>query len=365
MNTPPFMAVPLSQLISQPWNPHHYDKSFARIWAMVTVVCMASAGLFNAALLLTLVSNDKIRRDNMQFSSNILFLVMCSGNAVYMTICALNTLTAWLNDHWDQPRCSLAASVHSFFLTFAMSISVFMTLERISVVMYSRRMPPRMVLVCVPIALILALSNGLLTFSNWPVIFATGLSCMSALPHWLGIFDEIILQSAICFLAVGNGLCYWKLSSMIKGTTVKSAIRTFAISTDQDRPHGISASTTGSLTTRENKLQHKFAVRGILAAFSLTVTVLPVSGLAAYFAFFDCNGPYWLEALGVLGVTFSDLIDPIIFLMFDPNLKNAMIQAFIPCRRRIKSVAKLDKVPSLLSFRTSVQKSSTLDVSIH
>ncbi|KAI9222933.1 hypothetical protein BC828DRAFT_377220 [Blastocladiella britannica] len=351
-------TTPLSVQIMQPWDPHQFDKPFAQFWSPFVAGAMLLVGALNATMVLTAVLNRKLRAEVFQFASNALFFAMCTGNALYLLSCFCFHVKVWAEERWEQVHssntrrtsngnhqqnqdvCLLFAAIHVYFLTYAMSISIFMTLERLCMVLLVRRMPRRLVVVCIVTAIGIALANTTLSATAVPVIFVSGLSCGGAYPLWLGIFDLVVMCGTLVFLVCGNGLCYWKLRKMVKVVQSKSAIRTFAISTNDgpDAPHAQSNISTVSANTKDNTMQRRFAIRGILAALATSFTIVPMSALIVYWSFLDRNGTHEVELATVLLISLTELLDPLIVLGFDAHLKAVMLEAIHP-RWRSSSTA--------------------------
>ncbi|KAI9183013.1 hypothetical protein H9P43_003929 [Blastocladiella emersonii ATCC 22665] len=85
---------------------------------------------------------------------------------------------------------------------------------------------------------------------------------------------------------------------------------------------------------RENQIQRKIAMRGVMTLFSFSFTLIPfVIGLVRYYITGNRTDPVF-DVIFVTSKFFSETIDPLIILTMDPRIRKAVFDVFMPWLNR-------------------------------
>ncbi|KAI9224236.1 hypothetical protein BC828DRAFT_373981 [Blastocladiella britannica] len=330
-----------------PWDSNRYNKDIARTWMPITMILNAIVAVFNAALVLTVLRNRKLRVELAIYSWNGLFLTICSGNACYMTFCTIARALVWYQDQWSQSLCTQFSLLGSFFTSYSVLLTTAMALERIFMVTLVRRMSARTMLLCIGASIAVAGGGTAGNSSAQVVLTESGMLCAPLMSAWAGTGGVMLLLFSVAFLIGANAICYWKLRKMLIQKSVADTTSTMAkgsltpnvkelndpppLSTLKSRVMtkswaNIGATSRASVFVKELVVQRRFAMRGVLSTLALGLTVIPDSVLTVYWSFYDKQAPMELEVATVVMIALTGLCDPLIVLAFDSKLRAAMLE---------------------------------------
>ncbi|KAI9217492.1 hypothetical protein BC828DRAFT_391041 [Blastocladiella britannica] len=350
-------ASRLSALVGQPWDANRFDHQFALAWIPIIIGLMTPVLLLNTVVVATAILNSKLRVEIVFFAWNGIFFCICAGNALYTCITVGILAYTWQQQQWEQvccislsmvlPEkknteklnfgqsfCARVAATNVFFLTLDMCLSICLTVERMSMVIFLTRVPPSYVAWSAVAAIGAAAGNTLISwFSSNPIIFASGLSCGGPYTLYISILDIVILISSLIFLIVGSTLCVWRLGrNKSSSARVMTAISFDALAVPEPKnSRKVPRMSLGNAQSKETRSQQRFALRGILSALSTSMTVIPMTCMLIIWAFYDRAAPVELELASLLAFVVGKFSDPVIVLIFDSKLREAMSSAF---RRR-------------------------------
>ncbi|KAI9220473.1 hypothetical protein BC828DRAFT_383446 [Blastocladiella britannica] len=361
-------TTPISQIIALPWDPRRFDESVFKASVPALITFFASAAILNAMVLWSAVRDKRLRAEIIAFASNVIFLTMCACNFVATSFLTVVHVLSWTSGEWSEYLCSMDAFTNAFFLTLSACLNMTLTLERIRMVIYLSRMTLKRTGFCILVSIILAMANSMNMSSNGGIIMTSGLACGLVMTKSGCIVGILLMGASLSFLIVGNSFCIWRLHRMTQYKSRADLMNSCATSIPGATSASAGSKKSGLMgmpltamarvsaaSTREERIQRSFALRGALAAVGLCVYIIPTAVITIDWAFYDRLNSLPVDVAAQFVIPAAALADPVIVLMFDQKFRSAMHSTFFwwwPQRRRDRTPIRAREAEQQISFVT-------------
>ncbi|KAI9216262.1 hypothetical protein BC828DRAFT_393900 [Blastocladiella britannica] len=343
-------SIPLSVLVKLPWEELRYDTDLYQILWPLTLGLTIGIALLSATVIITAFRDPRLRAEIIAFASNGLFLLLCIGNFLHMTLAACMHIFVRINGgRWPRSFCNINAAMNVFFPSLSNTLNFTMTTERILMVVFLSRMAGKHVVLCGFMSIVLAASNTFSSSQQGLFIYRSGFSCGYALPSWASFVDIGGSTISLVYLIVGNGYCYWRLH-----LTLQKSKRTTMLSSHAESIKAPTKSPQSTVLhqlapkTREIRIQRVFAFRGVLMAMALlyvcwrinqvraidkyfpliSITVIPTAVIVLDWGVYDRLGSPVADVTAQFAIPLTALSELLIVLVFDNKFQSAFLAPF-------------------------------------